>query len=468
MSLCLKHGFSLPLLPPSLCPSLSLSPSLTLPLLSPPPLSPAPPPLLSLPLPPGDTRQPQFQGSYYVLEVGNFDPVDDATMVSPPASGNSVTTPTELPADYYMLDLQNIDNEGESSKVNHRDSNRFSTYENIPPSTGSKVSTPEPHLSPKHHNGTAPPPLSQTPPTSGQPGIQGVTVYENVIISALGVPEPILPVEHPYSVPPPSASIPSAGREPTRPPRADGRGSWVGPVEDESGYTLVDELSRKRLGPGGIVVNSRLPDCYEERKLRASENSSQLPSNDTPAPIAGHVTDHVTQSSPKKNNSKRRDEVYEVINVGGAKKPRPSSVPKVQVNGLNGAPDDRHGNTTVEGTNIIDNSRDNPFAGLVMSASRQLEESLPLLSSSPHSLGEGEQERKGEMSDKFRGRVDTVWDDVRMEKEWTKVRRRGRRGGRRRGEGEGGREERGKGEGGRRRRREERGKGEGGGGKEGV
>ena len=374
-----------------------------------------------------------------MLEVGNFDPIGDTPVVSPPTSGNSLTTPTELPAGYYMLDVNNFDdNESTSYVATTTETKRASsavTYENItPPSAtptqGSKVTSPEPRLSRSPENRiVAEATNGPTPPLSGQDGVQRATVYENVIISALGVPEPIEPLEHPYNVPPPTANLHlqgGRGAEPPRPPRQDGRGFWAGPVEDESGYTLVDENSRKKLGAGGIIVNARLPDCYEQHKVndRPSNSSQTTPSDHFPA---GHVT--------KKSPVRKREEVYEAIKVGGANisKSQPSSIPHSQVNGTNGRSEgdlvhSKENGGSLEGASIIDSSSDNPFAGLVLSASRQLEESLPRSAISPSPLSEmmkGREETGGEWGGgKFRGRTDTVWDDVRMEKEWTQVCRR--------------------------------------------
>ena len=319
-----------------------------------------------------------------------------------------------------MLDLQNFDqDETESSRVTAEPRYSSVRYENITPSAvGSKVGgRPEGRLSPE--NRITESATGQTPPTTtcGHEGAQKATVYENVIISALGVPEPIMSIEHPYNVPPPKANISTSGAEPPRPPRADGRDFRVGPVEDESGYTLVDETSKK-LGIGGVIVSTRLPDCYEEHRLNASQSDSQ-----------GHVTQNQSnETSPSKRNaSRRREEVYESVKVGGvngsSSKQCPPSTTTPHVNGMNGTSDES--DWMQQSTSIIDNSRDNPFAGLVLSASRQLEESLP---QTPPTIGISPSIMAGggvvseEAPGRFRGRVDTVWDDVRMQKEWTQVR----------------------------------------------
>ena len=389
----------------------------------------------------GDKSKPEFQGSYYVLEVGNFDPIGEPPVVSPPSSASSVTSPTHAQAGYYMLDLQNFDGDGESSKVTTTKRSSSSVrYENITPSTatptrGSRETTPEARLPPDSHmvaKATTPPPL-------GQDGIQRATVYENVIISALGVPEPVIPVEHPYVVPAPTANLSSSAREPPRPPRADGRGFVAGPVEDESGYTLIDDLCRKKLGPGGIIVSTRVPDCYEQCKVnegQLDDQSDQVEAQASSTNPTGSLMDtplsdgHVTQS-PKKSPSRRREEVYEAVKVGGANssQTQPMPAPHVHVNGTSETHGDRtqppssssvSNSSSLEASGIIDNSRDNPFAGLVLSNSRQLEESLPQVAVAPppgRQQGVGVELGAG----RFRGRVDTVWDDVRMEKEWTKV-----------------------------------------------
>ncbi len=390
-----------------------------------------------------DKNKPQFQGSYYVLEVGNFDPIGEPPVVSPPTSGDDVTTPTQLQPGYYMLDLQNFDQEDEKPEESTMavSEPRYSSvrYENITPSSmgsGSKVSTSaEGRLSPENRV-VAESATGQAPPTSSSnDNVQKATVYENVIISALGVPEPVVSAEHPYNVPPPKASLNTTGVEPPRPPRADGRGFRVGPMEDESGYTLVDETSKK-LGVGGIIVSARLPDCYEEHKLNASQSDSQ--SHVTPG--QGHVIQgQGWETSPTKRNAqRRREEVYEAIKVGGANsssKPHPLPVATPHMNGTSLADSDRTQQSTLldstsssgEATGIIDNSHGDPFAGLVLSASRQLEESLPSQLSaavSPAMMGRA---GEGVVSEPvggggFRSRVETVWDDIRVQKEWTQVR----------------------------------------------
>ena len=380
-----------------------------------------------------DKNKPQFQGSYYVLEVGNFDPIGEPPVVSPPTSGDDVTTPTQLQPGYYMLDLQNFDPEDERNEEggNIAAEPKYSNvrYENVTPaSVGSKITTsPKACLSPEYH-ASAESTTDQAPPTSGSSdNMQKATVYENVIISALGVPEPVMSVEHPYNVPPPKASLNAAGAEPPRPPCADGRGFRAGPVEDESGYTLIDEANKK-LGVGGVIVSARLPDCYEERKLNTSQSDSQ-----------GHVTQgQARETSPTKRNvQRRREEVYEAINVGRSSKPRPPPIATPHMNGMSSVESDRTqqsaslGATSSSGetaTSIIDNSRGDPFAGLILSASRQLEESLPpgppqlSATASPVVVGGA---GRGVVSEAaaggFRGRVDTIWDDVRVQKEWTQV-----------------------------------------------
>jgi hypothetical protein len=360
--------------------------------------------------------------------------------VSPPTSGDDVTTPTELQPGYYMLDLQNFDQEegGEREGSEVMAEPRYSNvrYENITP-VGSKVSTsPEARLSPEYRD-SAESATTQAPPTTSgsDDNVQKATVYENVIISALGVPEPIVPAEHPYNVPPPKATLNTTGVEPPRPPRADGRGFSAGIVEDESGYTLVDETSKK-LGVGGIIVSARLPDCYEEHKF----NTSQSDSHGHVTQRQGHVTqEQVEETSPtKRSGQRRREEVYEAINVGKAKsgrKPRPQHTATPQMNGTS-----ESNRTQLQSTSsgesttsrIIDNSQGDPFAGLILSASRQLEDSLPSgtpqLSASPVPVVGGAQAGRGGVVSEaaaggFRGRVDTIWDDVRVQKEWTQVSR---------------------------------------------
>lgn len=400
-----------------------------------------------------DKNKPQFQGSYYVLEVGNFDPIEEPPVVSPPTSGDDVATPTQLQPGYYMLDLQNFDEEGkgdeEGAKVTAEPKYSNVRYENVTPAAavGSEVSTsPTNRRSPEYHASSAESATNQAPPTttgSSNDNVQKATVYENVIISALGVPEPVMSTEHPYNVPPPTATLNTTGAGPPRPPRADGRGFSAGPVEDESGYTLIDEANKK-LGVGGVIVSARLPDCYEQHKFNTNQSDSQGHVTQRP----GHVTHgQARETSPtKRSGQRRREEVYEAINVGGAnssKKPRPPHLATPNMNGTSStdsnwaqqsssldATTSLSGETTA--SHIIDNSRGDPFAGLVLSASRQLEESLPpgppqLLSetASPAMVVGGAAEG-GVVSGAagaggFRGRVDTLWDDVRVQKEWTQV-----------------------------------------------
>lgn len=372
-----------------------------------------------------------------MLEVGNFDPIGEPPMVSPPTSGDDVTTPTPLQPGYYMLDLQNFDQEeenvGEGATVVEEPRYSHVRYENVTPaaSVGSKVSTsPEARLSSLEYRTSAESSITKAPPaTSGSnDSVQKATVYENVIISALGVPEPIVPAEHPYNVPPPKATLNTTGAEPPRPPRGDGRGFSAGPVEDESGYTLIDETNKK-LGVGGIIVSARLPDCYEEHKFNTSQSDSR---------------DHVTpeETSPTKRSArKRREEVYEAINVSKAnngRKPRPQHIATPQMNGTSESnrtqPQSLSSGETTTTSRIIDNSQGDPFAGLILSASRQLEESLPpgppQLSPGTSSLGVpvvgGAPAGGGGVVSEaaaggFRRRVDTIWDDVRVQKEWTQV-----------------------------------------------
>ena len=386
----------------------------------------------------GGKSKQQFQGSYYVLEVGNFDPIGEPPVVSPPTSGDDVTTPTQLQPGYYMLDLQNFEeDERESTKVaaEPKYSSVNVRYENVNPAVvGSKVrSRPTSRLSPENHIAESATSRSQ-PTSSNIDNSQKTTVYENVIISALGVPEPVVPFEHPYNVPPPKGSFSMSEAEPPRPSRADGRGSMVVPIEDEGGYTLVNETG-KMLGVGGVIVSSRPPDCYLERKYNdVGQSDSQ-----------GHVTSgQAYETSPSKR--KRREELYESVKMGGgansgSNKPRPPSVATPLVNGTAAAESDRRrpllDASTANGemtASIVDNPRDNPFAGLVLSASRQLEESLPRPTSqlstttttggSPSLPVLGGDSETAVDSGRFRGRVETIWDDIRMQKEWTKVSRR--------------------------------------------
>ena len=353
-------------------------------------------------------------------------------MVSPPTSGDDVTTPTPLQPGYYMLDLQNFDGEeenGEGAKVEAEPRYSNVRYENITPagSVGSKVSTsPEARLSPEYHTSAESATFEAPPTTSGSnDNVQKATVYENVIISALGVPEPVMPAEHPYNVPPPKATLNTTGAEPPRPPRGDGRGFSAVPVEDESGYTLIDETSKK-LGVGGVIVSTRLPDCYEEHKFNTSQSDSQG---------QGHVTPEETSPS-KRSARKRREEVYEAINVSkadGGRKSRPQHIATPQMNGtLESNRTQSSGETTT--SRIIDNSQGDPFAGLILSASRQLEESLPpgppqllpgATSLGVPAVGGAPAGGGGVVPEAaaggFRRRVDTIWDDVRVQKEWTQV-----------------------------------------------
>ena len=375
-----------------------------------------------------------------MLEVGNFDPIGEPPVVSPPTSGDDVATPTQLQPGYYMLDLQNFDQEtleeenGEGAKVAAEPKYSNVRYENVTPaaSVGSKVSTsPRGRLSPEYRASAESANAQETPPTitGSNDNMQKATVYENVIISALGVPEPIVSAEHPYNVPPPKASLNTTGAEPPRPPRADGRGFRSGPMEDESGYPLVDEANKK-LGVGGVIVSTRLPDCYEEHKFNTSQSDSQ----DHVTAKHGHVTQGESrETSPTKRSAqRRREDVYEATSITIGKtnissKSRPPHIATPHVNGtssMDASTSSSSGEATAMTTScIIDTTRGDPFAGLVLSASRQLEESLP--SGSPQLLtgaagGGVVSEATG--GGGFRGRVDTVWDDVRVQKEWTQVR----------------------------------------------
>ena len=83
------------------------------------------------------------------------------------------------------------------------------------------------------------------------------------------------------------------------------------------------------------------------------------------------------------------------------------------------------------GTMIIENSAD-PFAGLVISASKQLEESTQLGRlqwSERRTEGASTNGRyetlapvnKSDPAPFIRGRAETIWDDDRVQQEWTQV-----------------------------------------------
>lgn len=69
---------------------------------------------------------------------------------------------------------------------------------------------------------------------------------------------------------------------------------------------------------------------------------------------------------------------------------------------------------------VVQSSVDNQFAGLVITASKQLEESLPLPSSPAH---KGHAHMDQDEMGPHRARLDTLWDNLRVEREWTQVHR---------------------------------------------
>lgn len=343
-----------------------------------------------------------FLGSYYVLEVGNFDKTS-RVHVTPPREDLSSTGQVSVVRDdeslqpgYYMLDIHNF-NKSEQSKNTAREDGSQGTlsrpgqYENVPTTSNDLRSYDSPRNVAMHVN-KHPAPSQPSEPMTGR-------------------------------VSPLAASTQAGSVEPNT--RVEGVQSPPG-QKAEPAY--------------GNVNRGSVPPAYENIFVQSGEESESPPplpqKKRTKTPSETSVGKSSVTDEEKRSSLRRRDVVYEAISVGGGasrvkqKTPSQSFSPtgseqvhdsNADSKGLSRLSDDENSvskelnSSEVMTLKRISTSND-PFAGLVMSASTQMEESLQ--ASNEHVL---ENDQSDLSNGVYRGRTETVWDNDRVEKEWTQV-----------------------------------------------
>ena len=340
-----------------------------------------------------------FQGLYYVLEVGNFEPSGHRVEVSPPRDDTSAGEPQK---GYYMLDINNFDTLPQNAKPSRSTSSlNQQSYKNAStPDQGSKVNITPP--SPKEGMYDLPyqfvKRVKQVGPNPNYENVSSATgsrlsSYENVPPTTSEAANRLS-----YSVPPP---FKDRRHTPERQP-----------VATDEGYAIVSDIS---------VVTQ--PELIAKQRGRGSRSKSPVVevASET-SQIGLNEPSEVAKPVHNKTNWSRREEVYEAISIGKKSAVNGSSEKSHDTQSdANSATKGLTSNTTTElntdqdtgqSSKVID-SHDNPFAGLVISASRQLEDQLSATSLSinlSHSEGGA-----------HRGRAETLWDDERVQKEWSQV-----------------------------------------------
>ena len=338
-----------------------------------------------------------FLGSYYVLEVGNFDKTS-RVHVTPPREDLSSTEQASVVRDgeslqpgYYMLDVHNFD-KGEPLKNNDGSQGTLSRpgpYENVPVASNDL----RPYDSPKN-----------------------VAMHLN---------------EHSVTIQP---SEPTTGRISPLAARAQ-----VGTVEPNTRVERVQSPPGQKSEPAyGNVNRGSVPPAYENIFVLSGEESESAPplpqKKRVKTPSESSLGRTSVTDEEKRSSLRRRDVVYESISVGGGasrvkqKSPSKPFSPTEHVHDSNAeskglsrlSDDENSASKELNSSEVVTLKRistsSDPFAGLVMSASTQMEESLQastelVLENDQSDLSNGV----------YRGRTETVWDNDRVEKEWTQV-----------------------------------------------
>ena len=317
--------------------------------------------------------QQKFQGSYYVLEVGNFDR-SSRVQVSPPLE---VSPPPGDPMHpgYYMLDIRNFE-KGEEPETLGWTGGMLQRYENVTVGSNSPEGVVTQSPSPTKSQSTP------TPPTQSQ-----------------STPTP--PTQSQSSPTPPSQSpTPTSHSEPL-------------PVEQRPSTRPTHQGSTPRLyeniQPLAVEEPPPLP-----KKTRSRSALEATPINSTSSPPTNTVTaspSHAVSDKDKRSSLRRRDMVYEAIDIGRGRlkssdsSPTTSPVPVPEP--VSDSPPTDSGSTSLAS---ISTSQD-PFAGLVISSSIAMDGSVP-----PTELVGG-----SHGNNVFRNRTETVWDNDRVEMEWNQV-----------------------------------------------
>ena len=472
----------------------------------------------------------QYLGSYYVLEVGNFEKDITGNRVTPPplppniehhqqqqqvppGGGISLVPqpsagggqPEQSQAGYFMLDIKNFQEENNPSEVaagNRRsrkspsplDTSREGKSPPPPSLEASSASaavveeeeessddrfydTPRyvsshlaanPHLLERFnqslHSSQATPPIA---PQEQYVNVKtrGAPSYENYPLPRQDTPTNLTPTLGDSSSTSVSSLSPfystvaldQESRKPqiadteaprkspskARKPARGGGSSSNKPYPPTSGGAYKDlplsslyenvPAARPEKVRGGVSSEPRPVECGGVSKLRSREPSPLLnvtaASDDAVA--TGNASSYQIAANSAEDKLKRkslkREQIYESVSVGVKSLPRKKSATaglksssdsdlSPQGNpveeGLNGK---SLSQASLESTGIIEN-RDNPFAGLVISSSRQLDEEGSTLSTPTHQ----QQQEAGPFP--FRNRTETVWDNDRVEREWDQVR----------------------------------------------
>ena len=386
-----------------------------------------------------------FMGSYYVLEVGQFNSEQLNTIhVSPP--------PVPDEEGYFMLDPQQLMQEsstqgkagGVSSVGNGQEQNRSSSslqrYENVECS-GVKKSSEGLYDTPRNVRYLkAAATQNHASGQSSSSSISPPLTYENV------QPE--------KTAQDASGQLSESSNQKDR---ANSTASSYENIELTSSQQNGSNARHLQAGApeDGVIQQNRTPEpvtatndrlhtsengdaaCSQEKRVNLpEERQTEFDITSSQAP----VEDTSKSTNGEKKRKTRREEIYEPISLGAKnsgeqvnplqhQEPPHDSQGTLQMNGFHGNKEAAVGSEgltlTVPGSNsdvksqaaqkehrlstgstkIVENSED-PFAGLVISASRQLEE------------GEGvfDQSEPGS-----RGRAETIWDDDRVELEWSQV-----------------------------------------------
>ena len=332
----------------------------------------------------------EFIGSYYVLEVGNFEEKGEEEKeegVREREGGEE-----DIPAAYYMLDVAHVETEGERTK-GRSDSSR--SYENIS----------SPQATQQYEN-------VEVKKTSGPK-------YENIGTRRCHERQKSSPMGIPWS----------SGR---------GEGERVGGHDDT---TMVRRMSTSL--PSSQLLTG---DVARERLIAAAANvgtetkERSRSQNESPPEVKGRLprTQKSREQIYEKTSvtfSMRRSSSSQSGEVGGANSDESSDKKSAEgemakVNGeaagisVAVATTDRKTDPSSldTGEEVKDGEREEPltrmlepngvpFAGLVLSSSAGGEEE--------EQEGGGEGEGEGEGS---RPRTETIWDDCRVQREWNQVR----------------------------------------------
>ena len=464
-----------------------------------------------------------FMGSYYVLEIGNFDKNRTSqSATDPSAAGESQKRENPekpensdqqgQPGSYYMLEVGNFEERSSSEHtltasgeevVEGRTKRSYSSlsqksYENVTLSVDAQKKVDEGHydtprsvsplvgrsstsqsyenaniVSDKISIQTSAPVNIPVPKIVGENGAQistsvgshssgtGSLLYENIELSSSGQERRVVLLEgeigttHPIGIPRPvrnrspvasSYSSQSSARSYENVEQAflNKRGSRnslnVTPGE-KSGPASPSESRENE----GRKRGKRREDIYEAVSIGGKGGSRHKRTRSDPNASPTKLVSGHSLFGPERNSSQVGRHSVAVVAADG-------DSGDVEASGL--SRDGCHGNGITEGvgerlnlsqvdgidsersksdagSEIIENS-ENPFAGLVISASRQLEDSASgNRRLQPQRIAEatpvnGRYEtlalvNKSDPAPFTRGRTETIWDNDRVEQEWTQV-----------------------------------------------